>query len=300
MGSLNLTLEFEPVQKNKKQRSPTSRPPRVNANVRASATSPMPQANTEAVSDLGLERDKLAVAVLMEDFKARWQELMNFEMEVNRWSTLYVTAIVFSCSWILGQKDYQTFAEVFEGHQYSNAYIVLTLAVVNAIYTLAIAMRGYQIQQIALYLYEEVRPAIVGHVDATGFDRAGYVTPLGLSKFNSWEQWRREDFHATKREKGKPEHFRRVYYPIIGGLPAFVSLGIFGLYLKFRFNTSSALSWPPHYSDWKYFFSDLYFVVAVGLVVLIAVMSFRTTSINSRWERTLKSKREREEEPPPS
>ena len=40
------------------------------------------------------DKDKLAVTVQLEDFKARWQELLNFENEVSRWSTLYVTAVI--------------------------------------------------------------------------------------------------------------------------------------------------------------------------------------------------------------
>lgn len=44
------------------------------------------------------EGDKLAVSVLLEDFKARWQELLNFENENNRWSTLF---------WVIPGQDFK-------------------------------------------------------------------------------------------------------------------------------------------------------------------------------------------------
>jgi hypothetical protein len=50
---------------------------------------------------LDLERKKLAVSLYVEDFKARWQELLNFENENSRWITLYVTALLLVISWIL-------------------------------------------------------------------------------------------------------------------------------------------------------------------------------------------------------
>lgn len=43
---------------------------------------------------IALEESKLAVSLYVEDFKARWQELLNFENENNRWITLYVTALL--------------------------------------------------------------------------------------------------------------------------------------------------------------------------------------------------------------
>jgi hypothetical protein len=83
------------------------------------------------------ERDKFLVTSLLEDFKARWQELLNFENENNRWLTLYLTAIILSISWILDNSGelgkYKSIAEIFKG---DNSYLLLFLAVINTIYTL--------------------------------------------------------------------------------------------------------------------------------------------------------------------
>jgi hypothetical protein len=87
---------------------------------------------------IALERDKLAVSVLIEDFKARWQELLNFENENNRWSTLYVTALMLVISWKINNSSYKSLEELFS--QGENSYFIVSLALINAIYTLSMAL----------------------------------------------------------------------------------------------------------------------------------------------------------------
>ena len=93
---------------------------------------------------LDLEDRKLAVNLYVEDFKARWQELLNFENENNRWITLYVTALLLVISWVLNNSG--RYAGLGGLYSYSdNAYFILSIAIVNAVYTFAMAFKGYQI-----------------------------------------------------------------------------------------------------------------------------------------------------------
>lgn len=204
------------------------------------------------------EREKIAVSALLEDFKARWQELLNFEAENSRWSTLYVTALILSISWYVNNDHYVSLSDLFNRKE--NGYFIVSLALVNAVYTLAMAMKGYQIQQIGLYLYTEIGQK---------------VTSLTHVPFNSWERWRREAFHSDER-KGKPELVRMIYYPIIGALPAAVSLAILILYLVHAWNQR------PWYN-----FRNLYFYVVSLLVVASAIAAIWTLGINNRWEEVL-------------
>lgn len=206
---------------------------------------------------LALERDKLAVTSLIEDFKARWQELLNFENENSRWQTLYVTALILVVGWVLSNSGesvgakYRSITDIFNGE---NSYLLLCLAFINAIYTLAMAYKGYQIQEIAQYLY-----SILGSV----------VSEKTASPFNSWEKWRRD-------KEGKPIFVRTIFYFIIGVLPTAVSGTILALfyYNEFKYPISSAIN----------LFS--YFVTI--FVILSLVTALLTTRMNKRWEIILK------------
>ena len=205
---------------------------------------------------LQLEKDKLVVTAQLEDFKARWQELLNFENENGRWQTLYVTALILVISWVLSNSGesgkYKNIADIFSG---DNSFLLLGLALVNAIYTLAMAYKGYQIQEIAQYLY-----ANVGNIIS---DKTSHA-------FNSWEQWRRN-------EQGKPVLIRTIFYSIIGILPTAVSGTILSLYYYHRFfaenNLFSALN----------LFS--YFVTI--FVALSLITALLTTQMNKTWEKIL-------------
>lgn len=207
------------------------------------------------------EREKVAASALLEDFKARWQELLNFENENSRWSTLYVTALILVISWILNNEHYQGLEHLFRKGE--NSYFILSLALINAIYTLAMAVKGYQIQQIALYLYGEV---------------GQQLSAITRQPFNSWEKWRRVTFQS-KRRKGKPEGIRLIYYPIISALPAAVSMTILALYLVHE--------WGRHRVFGGH---NIYFYVVFILVVGSGFVAYSTTKINKRWEETIREK----------
>jgi uncharacterized membrane protein len=207
-------------------------------------------------------KDKIAVDALLEDLKARWQELLNFENENSRWSTLYVTALILTISWLINNDHYGSIAELIKKRE--NAYFIVSLALINAIYTLAMALKGYQIQQIALYLYSEV---------------GRNISSLIGRPFNDWERWRREEFQSRGRKR-KPELVRMIYYPLIGLLPSAVSITILGLYAAYAWNDKA----------W-YGLRNIYFYIVTALVVATGVAAIWTSGMNHRWQVVLKTGR---------
>jgi hypothetical protein len=216
---------------------------------------------------LALERKKLAVSVYVEDFKARWQELLNFENENNRWITLYVTALLLVISWILsnGEKYHGLRGLYGEG---DNAYFIMSIAIINALYTFAIAFKGYQIQQISQYQYHYLGQRI---------------WDLLKVSFNEWERYRRECF-ASKRG---PEPIRATYYALIGSLPTIVSYAILVLYVVYEWRTQAARNgWTSSRNG--------FCVAAFVLVTLSLIFSYSTSRLNRKWNQILEKTKERE------
>jgi ABC-type glycerol-3-phosphate transport system permease component len=212
---------------------------------------------------LALEREKLAVGVLVEDFKARWQELLNFENENSRWQTLYVTALILVIAWVLtnsGQRTDVKFTDIGAIFKGENAYLVLSLALINSVYTLAMAYKGYQIQEIAQYLVVKLSNPIS--------KKAGI-------EFNSWEKWRRVT-------KGRPSSIRTIYYSIVGTLPTAVSATIIILYIGYRFSEEAMLGKLN-----VFFYVVCFFTLGSFLVALY------TTSMNSKWSEILADRSDR-------
>lgn len=203
-----------------------------------------------------LEKRKVAVNLYVEDFKARWQELLNFENENNRWITLYVTALLLVISWVLNNSArYTGLAGLYSYGD--NAYFVMSIAIVNAVYTFAMAFKGYQIQQIALYQYKLL---------------AGGIFELTKVPFNEWERFRRE-FAKTKRG---PEPIRMVYFALISSLPTIVSYTILGLYVYYQWWYQAGLNHWRSGRNWFAFGATL-------LVTLSLVFSWMTARLNSEW-----------------
>jgi hypothetical protein len=216
--------------------------------------------NPLELEKLSLERDKLAVSLYVEDFKARWQELLNFENENNRWITLYVTALLLVISWILNNGEkYKGLKGLYtEG---DNAYFIMAIAIINALYTFSMAIKGYQIQQIAQYQYEFI---------------AGKIWDISHVPFNDWERYRRVEF-AKKRG---PEPIRKMYYVLIGSLPTIVSYVIIPLYWYFDWGRQAGFH---HWASVRNWFS----VGAFAIVTCSLMFSLLTTRLNSRWEEIL-------------
>lgn len=215
---------------------------------------------------LAMEHKKLAVMLYIEDFKARWQELLNFENENNRWITLYVTALLLVISWILsnGEKYHGLNGLYGDG---DNAYFIMSIAVINALYTFAMAFKGYQIQQIAQYQYDFLGQKLWETLTVP---------------FNEWERYRRECF-ASKRG---PEPIREIYYVLIGSLPTIASYAILGLYVLYEWRTQAARHGWMSARNW-------FCVVAVSLVTLSLRYSYATSKLNRKWDQILENTKER-------
>jgi hypothetical protein len=203
------------------------------------------------------DRDKLLATALIEEFKARWQELLNFEGENNRWSTIYVTAIIAVVGWFVNSDRGEDLGALVR--RGSNGYLLLFLAFVNNLYTLSMAMKGYQIQQLGLYLYTEVRPKLN---KLTGGDTG------------TWERWRREQF-PRHSQRGEPERLRAVYFVLVGALPLFVSGIVLSLYAIhcLRAPWLTPANWP--------------FYSSCAVIVVATAAALSTARINSRWKDVL-------------
>lgn len=203
-------------------------------------------------------RESAALAVLTEDFKARWQHFMNLDNEVNKWTASYAIGLVISISWILSSQRFNQLNELFTERNSNNSYFVLSLALINAAYILSLAFKGYQIQQICLYLCVQVGKEIE---ELTG------------APFNSWEIWRRTYFNKQDHQ-GRVEWRRRLYYPIVTFLPFVASATVLGLYVKY---VARQVGWFDLHN--LYF----YFVLAVNLTA--GVLSISTIGLNKDWEK---------------
>lgn len=209
---------------------------------------------------MALEERKLVVSLYVEDFKARWQELLNFENENNRWITLYVTALLLVISWILNNSGkYNGIKGLYtEG---DNAYFIMAIAIINALYTFSMAIKGYQIQQIAQYQYEFL---------------AGKIWDSLHVPFNDWERYRREAF-AKKRG---PEPIRSIYYVLIGSLPTIVSYTIIVLYWYFDWERQAGYHQWGSLRNW-------FSVGAFIIVTCSLIFSGLTSRLNGRWKQIL-------------
>jgi hypothetical protein len=206
---------------------------------------------------LVLENRKIAVNLYVEDFKARWQELLNFENENNRWITLYVTALLLVVSWVLNNSGRYNGLEGLYSYG-DNAYFIMSIAIVNAVYTFAMAFKGYQIQQIAQYQYKFLARRI--------FELTGIP-------FNEWERFRREEFSS----KRGPEPIRKVYFAVISSLPTIVSYTILGLYVFYQWGAQAGQN---HWRSGRNWFA----LGAFLLVTLSLVFSWMSAQLNGKWD----------------
>jgi hypothetical protein len=207
------------------------------------------------------------VSTLLEDFKGRWQELLNFESEVSRWFTLYLTATIAVFGWVMGNKDFTSVQALLKEHDGLNAVLVLSLALLNAVFVLALAFDGYRIQQIGQYLYSHVGLRL---------------TKLTGEPFNIWEDWRR--FLISKSGRYGPEWVRVVYYACLGAVPVAVSFLIIGVYWKFEGKTQS---WTSGH--------NLYAYAVTIITCFIAYASISTARQNAQWEKLIFRRLEQEE-----
>jgi hypothetical protein len=203
-----------------------------------------------------LQREEIAVDLLVEDFKGRWQELLSLQNENNRWTTLYVTALVIVIGWLINHNG-QTgggLAELYA--RADNSYLILSIAVVNALYAFSMAYKGYQIQQIALYQHEVLVPRIRKF----------------SSDFNDWERFRRSNFGTFYGQ----DPIRLGYFILVKSLPLVVSYTIILLYYHYQWNIEAG---THHWSSWRNWFC----IAALVLVNSAVVLSLLTLRLGKRW-----------------
>jgi hypothetical protein len=204
------------------------------------------------------DRQSAIVAVLTEEFKTRWHQLIELDNDVNRWMSSYSIALVVGISWLLSSERIGDLRELFSQRNYHNSYFILSLALINAAYILALTFKGYQIQQLRFYIDRKICAPLNKLVRITA---------------NEWEKWHRTEFTKSPRRKGKPEWRRVLYYPIITILPFGVSVSILWTYYEYA---STDLGWlNPHN---LYF----YFVILINLVAV--VLSVSTAGFNKKWK----------------
>lgn len=193
-------------------------------------------------------RDETAIAVLLEEFKARWQQLLYLESVVNRSISLYASALIVTIAWILGNTRYTSLGEMVR--ESSNSYLVLALAALNSVFIQGIAFKGYQIQLVALYLYEHPGERL---------------RKLSGESFNEWEEWRRRDSRAR-------DHLRVFYYLSLTLMPFATSASLLVMHWYFLW---SGTLWSSA--------SNLLFVAVTGFVLCSLVASVSTTGMVRRW-----------------
>ncbi len=208
-----------------------------------------------------INRQDTEVLVLSEEYKIHWQQVLELDGEINRWTASYVIALVVGISWIMGTDRIGDLQQIYSGRKYDNCYFVLSLALINAAYILSLTFKGYQIQQLRLYLYREIcRP----------------LNRLAYTKCKLWEIWHRTEF--SKGREGKPEWRRSLYYPIITLLPFAVSVSILGTYFYYAGRELKACD--PR---------NIFFYIVIIINIAALLLSISTLHFNKLWKEEVKN-----------
>jgi hypothetical protein len=198
-------------------------------------------------------KQTLQITVLNEELKIRWQQLLLWDEAVDKWMASYAIALVVSVSWILSTERIGKLNQLFSERDNNNSYFILGLAIVNAVYLLFITFKGYQINQLRMYIFKNIAVPLN---EIAGLDA------------NQWEVFVRRD--------GKPEWRRYLYYPIMTVAPFGVSVIILGMYWHYL---GCELGWLDRHN--KVF----YFVALLQVVAL--VLSLSTTTINTGFRKLI-------------
>src|SRR5258705_5181060 len=209
-----------------------------------------------------LERQQIEINLHLEDFKARWQELLSLQNENNRWTTLYVTVLLLVVGWVINNSGQHNSGLGDLYARSDNAYLILSIAVLNALYAFAMAFKGYQIQQIAQYQYEVISQRI---------------RIISKIEFNEWERYRRGQGHKL---------LRLAYFLLVKSLPIVVSYTIIVQYWHYQWN-------PQAISDsWKS--SRNWFSIAAFILVTFSfIFSLLTLKLGRRWNIILRRREAR-------
>ena len=148
--------------------------------------------------------------VLLEEFKARWQELLQINEQVSTWMTLYATAVLVSIGWIVAHRNENDLSALLKNNVSRSA--ILFVPVLSGVFFLAISLRGYEIHQTAQYIDEVLAPRI---------------SALTHLPFNDWDSWRRMHYVSGTAHK--------TAYILMNFIPAIVSIGgliVYAIFVK--------------------------------------------------------------------
>jgi hypothetical protein len=212
---------------------------------------------TPKLNDIS-EREKVAVAALVEEYKTKWLQVLALDSEVNKWSASYLVALILGIAWLLGSDKVQSLSDLFSGRGYDNSYFILSIAIINVIYVFSMSMKGYQIQQILYYLHTVNRKEL---------------EPLIMRSFNSFEGWRRSEASHSLRGIGKTEWRRTVYFGIVTLLSLAVSFSIIWMYGQFV--------WYKNIPN--NIFHNLFYYCVIIIHIIVGVVGFSTAVFNNKW-----------------
>lgn len=150
--------------------------------------------------------NELLINSLLQEYSSRWQEILAIESEVSTWSTIYLTGVLAAIAWTLGRDKGQTVKDALRLNRRQSPIYLLTLALLNSIFILALAVKSYNIQEIALYIHENLAPRL---------------RVLTGEPFDFWEEWRR--IHASSSG-------RQIFYASSSLLPLVVSAALLRMY----------------------------------------------------------------------
>jgi len=221
------------------------------------------------------EREKSAVAALVEEYKARLSQIIAFDNEINRWSASYIIALVVGIGWTLSSQNIKTLSGLFledsRAPNFNNCYFMLSLAVINALYILWLTIKGYQAQQLHFYLHTVTGKQIRNLID---------------EPYNSFEIWRRSTLFCSKRREGKLDWRRTFFYLAFTLLPFGVSFSVLWMYGQFVWN-NNAIEIVSNGSHLSILLNVIYVFVIVFHIV-VAYVAISTSSFNKFWEKTAK------------
>src|SRR5947199_331108 len=130
-----------------------------------------------------------------DDVKVFREEYLALERSVERYVSVYLSALAVAATWLLGPASVDP-RTILSGHGGSNIYSVITLALVNLVLVCVVLFKGIQIHEVMQF--------------AT-------VRSPKTSVIDGWEIWRRHPFSLSKP-------IRVLHYGISSGFPLLAGL----------------------------------------------------------------------------
>ena len=134
------------------------------------------------------------------DLKPFRDEYLGIERSIERYVSVYLSALAVAAAWLIGPDSVQP-QRIVSGNGGYNVYVLLCLSLVNLVFISFVLFKGLQIHELMQF--------------ATNYAERDSVVTL-------WEEWRRHKVSLTKR-------IRVPHYTITSGFPIIVGLALLGL-----------------------------------------------------------------------